>query len=113
MITVPGGKMSYFDRYVGHLRHYTEASLRETLEAAGFRVLDVWRAGFYSSISTRSRRLSAAKALSTMSQAPASDISLPARLAMKVFGILFRLNLPSTPWGWQLMPMAVKDADDK
>jgi hypothetical protein len=28
---------------------------------------------------------------------------------MKVFGILFRLNFASTPWGWQLVAVAVAD----
>ena len=113
VITVPGGKMSYFDRYVGHLRHYTEASLRETLEAAGFRVVDVWRAGFPFFNLYKVSAILRGKSLVNDVAGPARDISLPARLAMKMFGILFRLNLRSTPWGWQLVAVAVKDADDQ
>ena len=109
VITVPGGKMSYFDHYVGHLRHYTEASLRQTLESAGLRVVDVWRAGFPFFNLYKISAILRGKSLVNDVAGPASGISLPARLAMKVFGILFRLNFASTPWGWQLVAVAVED----
>lgn len=111
VVTVPGGKMSYFDRYVGHLRHYTETSLRETLEAAGFRVVEVWRAGFPFFNLYKISAIIRGKSLVNDVAGPARGISLPARLAMFVFGILFRLNLTSTPWGWQLVAVAVNEAD--
>lgn len=110
VITVPGGKMSYFDRYVGHLRHYTEASLRDTLETAGYRVVDVWRAGYPFFNLYKIAAIIRGKGLVNDVAGPATDISLPARLAMKGFGILFRLNLTSTRWGWQLVAVAVKDS---
>jgi hypothetical protein len=30
----------------------------------------------------------------------------PARLVMRIFGVLFRLNLTSSPWGWQVLAAA-------
>lgn len=111
VITVPGGKMSYFDRYVGHLRHYTEASIRETLEVAGFRVTEVWRAGFPFFNLYKISAIIRGKGLVNDVAGPANDISPLARFAMKVFGILFRLNITSTPWGWQLVAVAFKDPD--
>jgi hypothetical protein len=29
-----------------------------------------------------------------------------ARLVMRIFGVLFRLNLTRSPWGWQLLAAA-------
>ena len=107
VITMASGKISYFDRYVGHLRHYTEASLRETLEVPWFRVVDVWRAGFpFFNLYKISAIL--------RGKSPVNDVTGPARgisLAMKVFGIVFRPNFTSTPWGCQLVAVAVEDAD--
>jgi hypothetical protein len=30
----------------------------------------------------------------------------PARLAMRIFAVLFRLNLTRSPWGWQVLAAA-------
>jgi hypothetical protein len=30
----------------------------------------------------------------------------PARVAMRIFGLLFRLNLTRSPWGWQVLAAA-------
>ncbi len=46
IVTVPGGKMSAFDKVIGHQRHYTPDSLRQLLAGAGFRVVDVLAWGF-------------------------------------------------------------------
>ena len=46
ILTVPGGPMSAFDRHIGHRAHFTKASAPRVLEAAGFTVRTVVRAGF-------------------------------------------------------------------
>jgi 2-polyprenyl-3-methyl-5-hydroxy-6-metoxy-1,4-benzoquinol methylase len=46
IVTVPGGKMSAFDKVIGHQRHYTRAKLDQLLTSAGFEVIDVLAWGF-------------------------------------------------------------------
>jgi 2-polyprenyl-3-methyl-5-hydroxy-6-metoxy-1,4-benzoquinol methylase len=46
IVTVPGGKMSAFDRVIGHQRHYTRAKLESLLTDAGFEVVTVLAWGF-------------------------------------------------------------------
>jgi trans-aconitate methyltransferase len=104
IVTVPGGPMSAFDRHIGHRQHFTAKSMRALLEQAGFVVERATRAGFpffnlYRLIVLlRGERL-------------VDDVALgagprPARLVMKAFGVLFRLNLTSSPWGWQVLAAA-------
>jgi SAM-dependent methyltransferase len=46
LITVPGGRMSAFDRHIGHRQHFTRESLHEILVRGGYRVEKIYRAGF-------------------------------------------------------------------
>jgi SAM-dependent methyltransferase len=46
IVTVPGGKMSAFDKVIGHQRHYSPETLSSRLGEAGFRVEQVLAWGF-------------------------------------------------------------------
>jgi len=46
IVTVPGGKMSAFDRSIGHQRHYTVDGLRALLSGAGLTVIELLAWGF-------------------------------------------------------------------
>jgi len=46
IVTVPGGKMSAFDKVIGHQRHYTPKDLETLLSRAGFEVLETLAWGF-------------------------------------------------------------------
>jgi 2-polyprenyl-3-methyl-5-hydroxy-6-metoxy-1,4-benzoquinol methylase len=46
IITVPSGPRTRFDETIGHLRHYTSASLRALLEGENFRVTRLYHWGF-------------------------------------------------------------------
>jgi trans-aconitate methyltransferase len=104
VVTVPGGPISAFDRHIGHRQHFTAQSTRALLEQAGFVVERAARAGFpffnlyRLVVLLRGKRLvdDAARGAGTRS----------ARLVMRIFGVLFRLNLTSSPWGWQLLAAA-------
>jgi SAM-dependent methyltransferase len=104
IVTVPGGPMSAFDRHIGHRRHFTATSIRAVLERAGFVVERSTRAGFpffnlyRLTVLLRGERLVDDAALGTG--------GWPARLAMRIFGVLFRLNLTRSPWGWQVLAAA-------
>ena len=46
IVTVPGGKMSTFDKVIGHQRHYTPSSLESKLAGVNFQVEKVLAWGF-------------------------------------------------------------------
>jgi SAM-dependent methyltransferase len=104
IVTVPGGPMSAFDKHIGHRQHFGPNELRGLLERAGFEVERVTGAGFpffnlyRLVVILRGRRL--------VADLSADKTSKPARLAMALFGLLFRLNLDSSPWGWQTVAYA-------
>lgn len=105
VVTVPAGPMSAFDHHIGHLRHFTARELETLLRDAGFKVEQVWRAGFpffnlYRLIVIlRSHRLI---------QDVASDGTMPwiARFTMRCFSWLFRMNAIRFGPGWQLVAIA-------
>lgn len=108
IITVPGGPMSAFDHHIGHRRHYDAVSLRRVVEGAGLEVLDLRRVGFpwfnlYRLIViARGEKLVSEMANSS----PADRSPWAARMVMRLFRALFRLNLPRSPWGWQMVCVA-------
>ncbi|HKS21984.1 MAG TPA: class I SAM-dependent methyltransferase [Thermoanaerobaculia bacterium] len=103
VVTVPGGPMSAFDRQIGHRRHFRAGELKEIAEKAGFRVRFARGAGFpffnlyRLTVLARGRRL--------IEDVGGSDLSLPARAAMRAFDILFRFNLDRGPAGWQIVAL--------
>jgi SAM-dependent methyltransferase len=106
VVTVPGGPMSAFDRAIGHRRHFTPRTLRLLLEDAGFHAQWTRRAGFpffnlyRFVVIARGRRL-------TRDVHAAEDSGTPlAAVAMRVFDRLFRFNLDSAPFGWQIVALA-------
>ena len=110
VITVPGGPMSAFDRHIGHRRHFSDQSVRQTLADSGFAVEKVWLAGFpffnlyRLLVILRGRRL-IADVESGNGGGAASGL---ARMAMSAFRLLFKFNLRSSPFGWQIVAIARK-----
>jgi SAM-dependent methyltransferase len=104
VVTVPGGPMSAFDRHIGHRQHFTPEALRTLLEEAGFEVERADRAGFpffnlyRLTVLLRGRRL--------VDDIADGEGSRAARAVMRLFGVLFRLNIASSPWGWQVLATA-------
>ncbi len=105
VVTVPGGPMSAFDKYLGHRRHYTKAALRDLLERAGLEVETAAAAGFPTFnlyrlvVIARGKRL-----LDDLNDAP----GLPARMAMAAFNELLKFSSFDSPWGWQIVASAKK-----
>ena len=101
IVTVPGGPMSAFDRYIGHRRHYRPQELRHLLQRAGFHVESATGAGFpffnlyRTAVIARGSRL-----IGDVSGRPSGS----ARLAMSAFEVLFRLNRRNR--GWQNIAVA-------
>lgn len=107
VVTVPGGPMSAFDRHIGHRRHYRRSELRQLLETAGLEVEDVAAAGFpFFNLYRLVVILRGDKLISELSEEGNAGNSPLARVMMRAFRILFRVNLPRSPWGWQLAATA-------
>jgi SAM-dependent methyltransferase len=104
IVTVPGGPMSAFDRHIGHRRHFTAKSMGGLLEQAGFIVERSMRAGF--PFFNLYRLIVLLRGERLVDDAARGGGTRPARLAMGIFGVLFRLNLTSSPWGWQVLAAA-------
>jgi SAM-dependent methyltransferase len=104
IVTVPGGPMSAFDRHIGHRQHFTAQSTGALLERAGFVVERASRAGF--PFFNLYRLIVLMRGERLVDDAARGAGTRPARLVMRIFGALFRLNLTSSPWGWQVLAAA-------
>jgi SAM-dependent methyltransferase len=108
VVTVPGGPMSAFDRHIGHRRHFTPATLRDTLVAAGFEVDRVSGAGFpffnlYRLVVILRGERMVDDAGGTNG---AAEPSAAARAAMAVFRVLLTVPVPRNRLGWQVIGVA-------
>jgi SAM-dependent methyltransferase len=104
IVTVPGGPISAFDRHIGHRQHFTAKSTRALLEQAGFVVERSTRAGFpFFNLYRLVVLLRGERLVDDVARGAGGR---PARFLMRIFGVLFRLNLTSSPWGWQVLVAA-------
>lgn len=107
VVTVPGGPMSAFDRHIGHRKHFRQTELRALLSDAGYSPEYVTGAGFpffnlyRSLVILRGRRL-----VDDVRAIEGRSSSAAARMVMAAFDVLFRLNLDSCRWGWQMLAKA-------
>ncbi|MEO8905979.1 MAG: class I SAM-dependent methyltransferase [Polyangiaceae bacterium] len=115
IITVPGGKMSAFDKVIGHQRHYTPRVLEKLLTDAGFDVIEVlaWGFPFHSFYRTAVRIASgfAVPGESKSAQDAAANNGVVSSILGSAYGLfgkalkpLFYLN--ASRWGEQLIAVA-------
>jgi 2-polyprenyl-3-methyl-5-hydroxy-6-metoxy-1,4-benzoquinol methylase len=106
VVTVPGGPRSKFDHHIGHRKHYKPRDLRELLESAGYEVESVTGAGFpFFNLYRLVVIVRGQKLVDDIAGEP-TEMSGSARVVMRAFGWLFRGNLASTRWGWQIVGIA-------
>jgi SAM-dependent methyltransferase len=104
VVTVPGGPRSAFDRHIGHRQHFAPARLRRLLERAGFDVEYVARAGFpffnlyRLAVIARGRRL-----IADLERSPTEGEPGGQGAVLAFFDRAFRLNMQSSPFGWQMV----------
>lgn len=104
VVTVPGGPMSAFDRHIGHRRHFTPESLGAVLRDAGFDVERQSGAGFpFFNLYRRVVIARGERLVEDVASRRGAAASPAARAAMAAFRPLFRLNLPRSPWGTQIV----------
>lgn len=107
ILTVPGGPMSAFDRHIGHRTHFTRASASSVLAAAGFSVESANGAGFpFFNLYRLTVIMRGERLVDDVASAEGGGSSALARAVMRVFDVLFRLNLHGLPWGWQIVAVA-------
>ena len=107
VVTVPGGPRSAFDIHIGHRKHYRRRELRVLLEAAGLTVESVMAAGF--PFFNLYKLLVVARGRKVIDDVRTGETGGGSRFAgavMRAFQALFRLNLTSSPFGWQLVALA-------
>jgi SAM-dependent methyltransferase len=102
VVTVPGGPRSAFDRHIGHRRHFSKRRIHAVLDEAGFHDISVRAAGFPVFNIYKLMVIIAGQRLITAAASPDSVNRFPA----KVFAILFRLPMPRSLFGWQLIATA-------
>jgi len=101
VVTVPAGPMAAFDRHIGHRRHFTRDLLARTLLGAGLDVVDLRSAGFpFFNL----YRLAVIARGNALIEDAVEQHALPrtARATIRMFSLLFRLNVSTTRLGWQL-----------
>ncbi|MFN2623018.1 MAG: class I SAM-dependent methyltransferase [Chthoniobacterales bacterium] len=109
IVTVPGGPMSAFDWHIGHRQHFDRRKIRSMLEQAGYSVQRVYLAGFPFFNLYRLLVIARGKRLARDVESKSGGASSgSARLAMKLFGVLFHANLLDSPFGWQVIATARK-----
>jgi SAM-dependent methyltransferase len=104
VVTVPSGAITPFDDSIGHLRHYTPASLAALLEGGGLRVERIYRWGFPFHSLFRLAIADAPRAAAVLYAD--GRISAPARVAWDLLYWLFFLNVEDTRVGRQLVAVA-------
>lgn len=108
VVTVPGGPMSAFDRYIGHRRHFSTDDLGKVLIEAGFETQLLAGAGFpffnlyRGLVIARGQRLVSDAAVDSRETPQAKVI----QAAMLAFKPLLAISLPRTPLGWQTIGVA-------
>lgn len=105
VITVPGGPMNEFYQRIGHRRHYTPRQLRDLVLSTGqFEVHEAYGCGWpFFNIFRICLTLFGNKVNAMVNRRP----SLATRVALKMFGWLFRFNLSGS--GWQTVVIAVRN----
>jgi SAM-dependent methyltransferase len=109
VVTVPGGPMSPFDKHIGHRRHFSPADIGEVITAAGLKPVQLDAAGFPFHnlyrllVIARGEKLIAAAR--SQGGAPGQSGFL-VRAGAATFEPLFKLNLPSSRFGWQTVAVA-------
>ena len=110
--TVPSGPISYFDRHIGHFRHYSEKSLKELLLKCNFADVNVTSFGFPIVNLVRVLCLLLNKKMPKIVMNSKAD-SIASRISHIVEKRLFKSSMKSNRMGWQLIAIARKPDNGK
>jgi len=107
ILTAPGGRMSAFDKHIGHRKHWRKDEIDALLREAGYVPEHVAGVGFpFFNLYRCVVILRGKKLIQDVSAGPSSSASLAARIAMAVFQRLINPRLNSSHHGWQMVAKA-------
>jgi hypothetical protein len=99
--------MSAFDRHIGHRRHWNRRDIDTLLRDAGYQPERTTGAGFpFFNLYRGVVILRGKKLIADVSTGDDRPVPFAARAMMSVFRQLFRLNVDSSAWGWQMVATA-------
>ena len=102
IVTVPGGPMSYLEKYIGHQRHYTKNSLIQLLQESGLKNLEVLRAGFPGiNVIRLVSILRGSRILNDL--AKSSNDSILLKFGFRIAELILRYSAIDSRFGWQLI----------
>jgi SAM-dependent methyltransferase len=105
--TVPSGPMSYFDRHIGHFRHYSPDSFQKLLAICGLTQVKVVSIGFPLVNVVRIISLILGKRMLSFVTHSDQD-SWVSKMATLMEKLLFRPSIKTNVLGWQLIGVARK-----
>jgi SAM-dependent methyltransferase len=110
IITLPGGPMSKLDHHIGHRRHYNTENLTQLLQRCGFKKTRVISAGWPFFNLYRCMVLARGNKLvnDISPHTPAAKTRLIQIIGL-LFSFLFRFNVNSSRYGWQMVAIAAKE----
>lgn len=105
IITVPGGKMCAFERHIGHRKHYTKNELGNLLRDCGYKNFTIQSTGFpFFNLYKIITIIRGKKLIDDVKKNKKTNLTYYlSRIVMKIFELLFKLNLNFLPLGWQLI----------
>lgn len=105
IITVPAGPMSFFDKFIGHRRHYTSKTLNDLLLNSGFTDITVSRSGFPGiNLMRVAAIIRGEKIIQDISEY--HSIGLVQSMGLRVATILMKVSSNDSVLGWQLIATA-------
>ncbi|MEI6713456.1 MAG: class I SAM-dependent methyltransferase [Verrucomicrobiota bacterium] len=108
VVTVPGGPMSLFDKYIGHRTHFSRESITRVLTDGGLQVQRTYLSGFPFFNLYRGVVIARGSALIDDVRGGEPPVGSLAHTVMSLFDRLFRFNLRNTTAGWQVVAVATK-----
>ena len=110
--TVPSGPMSYFDRHIGHFKHYSEKSFKILLIQCGFTDVNVRSFGFPIVNLVRIICLILNKKMPGIVMNTQSN-SLISRISLVIEKLLYKSSMNENVLGWQLIAIARQSVNGK
>ena len=99
--------MNEFEKSIGHRKHYMRSELENLVKSSGFSIIEIRCAGFPFFNLYKIIAFLRGKKIMQNDINPNRKISKILRIIFKIFNVLFHFNLTNSPFGWQLILIAI------
>jgi 2-polyprenyl-3-methyl-5-hydroxy-6-metoxy-1,4-benzoquinol methylase len=108
ILTVPGGPMSTYDKFIGHRIHYTKSQIGALITDAGYVGVNISMSGFpFFNLYRLMVILRGKKLIQDASLSPDAPLQNKfTKIVMNIFRLLFRFNFQDSLFGWQVFLVA-------